>query len=177
MKKVLFIIAKNDFRDEEFFVPREILEKAGFEVKVASNTKAGETAVGFLGGEVKVDLSLDEVQVDQFDAVIFVGGAGALVNLDNETSYKIARETKEKNKLLCAICIAPSILAKAGVLQGKKATVWTSALDKKAVKVLQEHGASYQVDPVVEDGNIITANGPQSAKEFAETIARKVNLL
>ena len=167
-KKILMIIAFRDFRDEEYFLPKEIFEKEGFVVKTAS-TKKG-TALGADGGEIEVDFSLDEVDISQFDAVLFVGGPGALKYLDNEKSYQIAKETLNQEKILGAICIAPVILAKAKVLEGKKATVWSSPLDKTGIKILKENGAEYLAQDVVQDGKIITANGPQSAKKFAEKI-------
>ena len=167
-KKILMIIAFRDFRDEEYFLPKEIFEKEGFVVKTAS-TKKG-TALGAEGEEVEVDFSLDEVDISQFDAVLFVGGPGALKYLDNEKSYQIAKETLNQEKILGAICIAPVILAKAKVLKGKKATVWSSPLDKTGIKILKENGAEYLAQDVVQDGKIITANGPQSAKKFAEKI-------
>ena len=76
----------------------------------------------------------------------------------------------EKQKILAAICIAPAILAKAGVLEGKNATVWSSVLDKGPIKILEENGANYVEKDVVVDGNIITANGPQAASEFGRKI-------
>ena len=173
MKKILFIIAKQDFRDEEYFIPKSILEKE-FEVKTASNTNEGEIALGFLGGEAKIDINYKNVNVDDFDAIIFVGGQGAPKNLDDEISYKIAKETVQKNKLLCAICIAPTILAKAGVLRGKKATVWHSEINKEPIKILEENGAIFVNEDVVEDNNIITANGPKAAEKFGYKILEKL---
>jgi protease I len=167
-KKAVMIIAFRDFRDAEYFVPKEILEKAGIEVKTASNKKG--TAIGADGGDTGVDLLVSEINVSDFDAVIFVGGPGALENLDNEDSYKVAREAIEKNKILASICISPVILAKAGVLEGKRATVWHSPLDKSGVKILEEKGAIFEDKPVVADGNIITANGPGAAEDFGKRI-------
>ena len=167
-KRVLMVIAFRDFRDQEYFLPKEIFEKEGFVVKTAS-TKKG-TALGADGGEVEVDFSLDEVDVSQFDAVLFVGGPGALKDLDNEKSYQIAKETLNQGKILGAICIAPVLLAKAGVLNGKEATVWSSYLDKEPVNILRRNGAVYKEESVVVDGKIITANGPEAAKEWAGTL-------
>lgn len=173
MKKVLFVISKKDFRDEEYFIPKSILEKH-FEVKTASNTKEGEIALGFLGGEAYVDVNYENINVDEFDAIIFVGGPGALKNLDNEVSYKIANEALNKNKILCSICIAPVILAKAGVLRNKKATVWYSEVDKTPIKILESYNAVFVDEDVVEDGNIITANGPKAAEKFGNKILEKL---
>ena len=166
--KIVIIIAFRDFKDEEYFVPQEIFDKAGAEIKVASNRLG--VAQGVEGGEVNVDIKLSDLNVSEFDAIVFIGGAGAPKNLDNQDSYRIAKDAVAQNKLLCAICISPAILAKAGVLKGKRATVWTSALNKKAKKALEENGAIYQKDPIVQDGKIITADGPSVAKEFAEKI-------
>ena len=167
-KKIAMIVAHRDFRDEEYFVPKEILEGAGAEVKTASN-KMGR-ALGADGGDVEVELLLENLNPADFDAIVFIGGPGCLENLDNEDSYKVARETVSQGKVLASICISPTILAKAGVLKGKKATVWSSSMDKSSVKILEENGAIYQDEVVVIDGKIITGNGPEAAKDFGEAI-------
>lgn len=167
-KKVAMIVAFRDFRDVEYFLPKKILEEAGLEVKTASN-KIG-IAIGADGGDTDVDLLISELDPADFDAIVFVGGPGCLKNLDNEDSYKIARETVSQNKVLGSICISPVILAKSGVLSGKKATVWSSVMDRSPIKILEENGAIYQDKEVVVDGKIITANGPDAAQKFAETI-------
>jgi len=171
-KKAVMLVAFRDFRDPEYFIPKTILEKAGFETKTASN-KSG-IALGAEGGEAKINLLLKEVVVDDFDAIIFVGGPGCLEHLDNEESYRIAKEAMSKNKILASICISPIILAKAGVLKGKRATVWSSSLYKKPILDLKNNGAIYEKGPVVIDGNIITANGPKAAEEFGKTIINLV---
>ena len=167
-KKIAMIIAFRDFRDAEYFVPKEILEKAGIEVKTASNKKG--IAIGADGGDVKVDLLVSEINPAEFAAVVFIGGSGCLENLDNESSYRVAQETVSQNRVLASICLSPVILAKAGVLEGKKATVWSSVMDRSSVRILKDNGAIYQDEDVVVDGKIITGNGPGAAKEFGETI-------
>jgi len=166
--QIVMIIAFRDFRDEEYFVPKEILEAAGVEIKTASN-KTG-TATGADGGDVKVDLLVSEINPADFDAVVFIGGPGCLENLDNESSYRVAQETISQNRVLASICISPVILAKAGVLEGKKVTVWSSTMDKSSIKILEENGAIYEAKSIVRDGKIITANGPSAAKEFGKAI-------
>jgi len=167
-KKVVLIIAFKDFRDEEFFTPKAILEQAGADISVASN-KLG-LALGSQGGEVNVDITLDALTIENFSAIVFIGGEGALSSLDNETSYNIAKKAVKENKILGAICISPVILAKSGVLKDKKATVWSSTLDKSAVKMLEANGAIFEDKNVVIDGKIITGNGPQAAQEFGEKL-------
>ena len=167
-KKVAMIIAFKDFRDEEYFVPKEILEKAGAEIKTVSN-KMG-TAIGADGGDVKVDLLVSEIDPAEFVAVVFIGGSGCLENLDNESSYRVAQETVSQNRVLASICLSPVILAKAGVLEGKKATVWSSVMDRSPIKILQNNGAIYEDKRVVVEGKIITGNGPEAAEEFGQAI-------
>lgn len=173
-KNILFVLGAEDFRDAEYFVPAEILKKAGHQIFVASDTVAGETAFGADGGEVKVDSNIKEIKPEDFDMFVFVGGPGALKHLDNKSNYELIRGIVGAGKHLAAICIAPVILAKAGVLKGKKATVWSSTLDKSPVKILKEQGAFYEEKPVVSDGKIITSDGPSSAEEFGQTLREAI---
>ena len=174
-KKIAMIIAFRDFRDAEYFVPKEILEKAGIEVKTASNKKG--IAIGADGGDVKVDLLVSEINPAEFAAVVFIGGSGCLENLDNESSYRVAQETVSQNRVLASICISPVILAKAGVLEGKKATVWSSVMDRSPIKILQNNGAIYEDKRVVVEGKIITGNGPEAAEEFGKAIVEALTSL
>lgn len=172
-KKALFVIAFKDFRDEEYFQPKEILEKAGFEVFNTSSEKG--IAQGTEGGEVNINFSINNVKVSNFDVVVFIGGPGAGRNIDDKRFQQLAVEAIKNDKVLAAICIAPVILAKARVLKNKKATVWSNVLDKSAISILKEGGAEYVNKSVVIDGKIITADGPRAAKEFAEKIIEIVN--
>jgi len=164
-KKVVMIIASRDFRDEELSVPRSYLEGKGATVIVASSSL--DPAKGMLGSQVKPQMLISDIKVDEYDAIVFVGGVGAEEYWDNPTAHTLAREAVEKGKILAAICIAPVTLARAGVLKGKKATVFP-----KVSAELEAAGASYTGRTVERDGNIITANGPKAAEEFAREIAR-----
>ena len=169
-KKIVIIVAFQDFRDEEYFVPREVLQGAGAKVKTTSNQKG--TAVGADGGEAEVDFLVSELNVSDFDAVVFVGGPGCLSSLDNENSYKVVQDTISQGKVLAAICISSVILAKAGVLKNKKATVWSSSVDRSPIKILENNGANYREESVIADEKVVTANGPAAAREFGEAVVK-----
>ncbi|MCK4891211.1 MAG: DJ-1/PfpI family protein [Candidatus Pacebacteria bacterium] len=167
-KNVLFIIGSKSFRDEEYFIPFEILQKEGATITTASSIE-GEV-VGVEGGEARSTLTLKQINTKNFDIIIFVGGDGASEYFENNDAHKIIQEAVAKHKVLAAICIAPVILAKAGVLKGRKATVWSSLMNKSGAKELKEAGCNVEDKRVVIDGKIVTADGPAVAKEFAEAI-------
>lgn len=171
MKKAVIIIASEDFRDEEYFVTKEVLEKGGIYVKTACDKYK---AIGRFGGEAKADMLINDLNVDEFDAVIFPGGQGAVKLLDNELTYSIIQKTIDKKKLLAAICIAPTILAKAGVLKGKRATVWSTPVDRSAINVLRDNDAKYERKEIVIDGNIITGENAEFSQEFGEAILERL---
>lgn len=169
MKHALFIIAPENFRDEELFVPLEILEKNGIATTIAS-TEAG-VCRGKLGGEAEAVIGLNQINAEDFDALIFVGGTGAQIFWRNPAALLIAQKAVAHDKVLAAICAAPTILALAEVLQGKKATVF---LDENYEKILTDHGALLSKNEIEVDGKIITANGPAAATEFANMILEKL---
>jgi protease I len=166
--KVAMIIAAKDFRDEELLRPKEVLEAQGVKVLVVSATK--EEALGMLGAKIKPDLLLSELRVDDYAAIIFVGGVGASQYWDDPLAHKICREALEKGKILGAICIAPVTLANAGVLSGKRATVFPTEAEK-----LKGKGAIYTGAKVERDGNLITASGPEAAEDFGKAILQALS--
>lgn len=165
MGKVLFIIAQDKFRDEELLEPKRIVEESGHEAVVASVT-AGECK-GMLGATINADLAVKDANVDDYDVIALVGGQGAPELLNYPEVMELVKQAKSKDKNLAAICIAPMILAKAGVLQGKKATVYQTP---NSMAALSEGGAEMVSQDVVVDGKLVTASGPHVAKEFGQKI-------
>ena len=162
-KDILFVVAPGDYRDEELDDSRQVLEAAGYSAVIAS--KGVSTAKGMLGGSVSVDLDVANVQVADYIAVVFIGGSGAEVYFDDATVQNIAKQAVEQGKVVGAICIAPSILANAGLLEGKQATAYSSEASS-----LSGHGATYTGKAVTTDGLIVTANGPEAAEAFGEAL-------
>ena len=169
-KEIAMIIAYRDFQDEEYFIPKNIFEESGAQVSTIG--EQNDIAIGVQGGEAKIDIAIDDFDISNFGAIVFIGGQGAIKYLDNDKSYEIAQKAIEQNKILAAICISPIILAKAGVLQGKNATVWSSPMDRETIRILERNGVQYKNEQVVVDNKIITGNGPSAAQEFAETIVK-----
>jgi len=157
------IIAPERFRDEELFVTKDELEKAGHKTIIASNTKG--VCPGSRGGFATATLTLAEVKTENYDAVVFVGGGGSKLYFSNEEALRIAKEMSHKRKVVAAICLAPVILANAGVLKGKNATVAGTE-----AKTIESNGAKYMGPGVTVDGNIVTGNAPKSSRLFGQKI-------
>lgn len=168
MKSVVMIIAQDNFRDEELLQPKRILEEGGIIVKVASRKR--QEARGMLGARVMPDMTLQDIDVQDFDAVVFVGGGGSSTYWDDPLAHKISCEAYSANKIVAAICIAPVTLAKAGLLKGRRATVWSSEAES-----LKAEGAIYTPGALERDGNIITASGPTAADAFGKQILKAIS--
>jgi protease I len=162
-KKVLMVVASNGYRDEEYEQPRAVLEAEGAKVTVASSTL--KKAKGMLGGSCQPDVLLKDVNASDYDCVIFVGGTGATEYWNDAKAHDLAKEAAASGKVTAAICIAPVTLANAGLLTGKRCTVYSSEIEKVRAK-----GGHCTTMAVERDGNIITGSGPVAARDFGKKI-------
>lgn len=117
-KKALMIIAPCNFRDEEYFKSRVVLQASGIQVKTSAVTVA--EATGLLGGKAKIDIDLKDVKINDFDAFIFVGGEGVKVYFKDKTVINLVKRAGEENKIIGATSQADKILVNSGVLKNKK---------------------------------------------------------
>ncbi len=163
-KRAVIIIAPKDFRDEELFIPKEVLEKHNFKVDVASIEKG--TAIGMLGGKYKVSKLISELKIKDYEIILIAGGAGSPKYLwNNHTLLKFIKKAHKAKKIIGAICLSPAVLAEAGLLKGKKATIFPA---KIAIKELKKYGATYvKSGVVISSSQIITASSPAYAEEYA----------
>ncbi len=159
------VVGSRGFRDEEYFEPRRVFEGAGMEVVTASSREG--PVRGALGGWARADRFLAALRARDHDAVLFVGGDGAREFVESRTAWRLAREALERGKVLGATCLAPLILARAGLLRERRVTAWPEVRDEVA-----RAGALVVDDPVVVDERLVTADGPQSARRFAEAVLR-----
>ena len=169
-RRILYIIAPERFRDEELAEPRRALEAAGHHVTIAS-TRAGE-ATGMLGARIRPDATIAMVSGDDFDCLAIAGGAGAPQHLwDSAPLAALVALGYAAGKTLAAICLAPPVLARAGVLAGRRATTFPSA---RALIELRRGGATYVRESVVRDGTILTASGPEASEAFGAALVQLV---
>ena len=166
--KVLIVVAPEKFRDEEYTVPAAALQKAGIGYDIASKKRG--VCTGMLGTKVNATLSFEEVDPKSYDGIVIVGGSGAQIHLwDDDLLGEMVKYFQASAKVVAAICLAPVVLARAGILKGKKATYFNSPVSFREMRA----GGAVLVDKaVVNDARIITANGPAAAAEFADTFIR-----
>jgi protease I len=162
-KKAVLIIGSQNFRDEELFETKRVLDAALVQTVIAS-TKTG-VIQGVLGNVAEATIPVNRLKVDDYDAIIFIGGPGAAEYANNPAIMNMVRETVRKGKVLAAIGVAPTILANANVLAGIRATSFLSERDR-----LLQAGAIYTVFAVERERSIITATGPDAAVQFGRVI-------
>ena len=165
-KQIAIVVGQKNYNDEEYTTISQRLEEEGADICIASNSL--EKALGRIQGHLAPDCRIEDVDVDEFDAVILIGGYGARVYLwDDEEAHALVRRSAKAGKLVAAIGTAPVVLANAGVLENKQATVYP---DYESALALEEQGAQHVHEYLVTDGNIVTVNHSR----FADRLADKV---
>lgn len=155
---LVYLFLADGFEETEAFVPYDILHRGKQEILTVGVT--GGRAVSSHGIEVKCDISLFGAAEREPDMVILPGGMPGTTNLENSAEVKsMVKRAYESGKFVCAICAAPSVLGKMGILEGKKATCYPGFEEFL-------HGAQYVRDYCVRDGRIITACGAGAAFGF-----------
>lgn len=163
------VIAPEIFRDEEYAEPKRVLEARGAHVVTASSTPG--PCRGKLGMVANAQMGLADALLTAWDAVVFVGGGGAALFFDDPQAHAVATAAAGRDAITAAICIAPSTLARAGLLTHRRATAFPSQRED-----LEAHGATWTGEPVTVDGIFITANGPEAATAFGEALADALGL-
>ncbi|MHC4356941.1 MAG: DJ-1/PfpI family protein [Planctomycetota bacterium] len=166
-KRAALIVTSMNFNEDELFTTKRMLDAAQVQTVIAS-TKLGVLR-GALGGLAQAGVLVDQLRVDDYDAIIFISGSAEYVG--NPVALDIVRETVRKGKVLGAIGVAPTVLASAGVLTGIRATAYLTERDG-----LVQAGALYTGFPVEKERLIITATGPTAAIQFGRAIAETLTV-
>ena len=162
-KSVLIFLPQKEFNEEEFIVIKKRLLKAGRQVFITSDDHY--FCSGSKGMKVKSDTSFYNINVNNFSALILIGGTGSKAYWENRNIHKIVKKFFDLGKIVAAICSSPIILANTGILYNKKATCYSENKTE-----LINAGIDYQDKSLVIDGNIVTADSLYSAQQFAEAV-------
>jgi len=162
----IVLIFGNRFNHDLYVTVRSTLEGAGFSIQVASTTlnllQPKES-----GEPVQPDLLLEDVRVEDYDAIVFTCDTAVAFGSGRPETDRIAQEAVAQNKVVGAICNAPLELGWAGVLEGRKAT---GEPYQTCARLEQEFGATCTEAAVERDGRIITARDRYASQAFAEAI-------
>ena len=169
--KLLVAIAPERYRDEELDEPLAVFRKHGIAYDIAS-TRAGKCS-GMLGGTMQAALGFAAIDPAIYDGLVIIGGAGSPAHLwQSRDLISIAARLSAAGKVVAAICLSPVVLARAGLLNGRKATVFRTP---GAVAEVKKGGAVLAGIPVVTVGTIITSDGPAAAHAYGEAVAAALN--
>jgi 4-methyl-5(b-hydroxyethyl)-thiazole monophosphate biosynthesis len=164
--KTVLVLFADGSEELEAVTIVNILRRAGISVTLAG-LNAGALR-GSRGIELVPNTTLEDAMKRSYDMVVLPGGQPGTDNLKaDERVLKLMRQMAQQEKYMTAICAAPSVLATAGLLDGKHATCFPGSLDAFP-QVMQRPSA------VVEDGKLITSRGPGTAMDFALTLAERL---
>jgi len=161
MKRVLVPLAEG-FEELEAMAAIDVLKRAGIDVIVAG--LPGTIVKGRSGVKVVTDKRVDEVDQKSLDGIVLPGGNPGYINLGKSKKIiEIINDLDKNKKMIAAICGAPSILAKQGILDDKRATIYPG---------MERDVPRPRTAKVVTDGHIITSQGPGTAIDFALEIVK-----
>ena len=162
------IVATDGFEEWELFGPRQILQKRGAEVVLASPKlePIQATIHDDPGRTIRPDMTVEEANADDFDALILPGGVRNPDHLRmNVRTIELIKQFARQGKPIGAICHGPWLLVEADLLRGRTATSWPSIRTD-----LRNAGANVIDEAAVTDGNIVTSRNPQDVEEFTNAI-------
>src|SRR6476661_1861754 len=164
----VLIVATDGFEEWELFGPREIFQKRGAEVVLASLKRdpIQATIHDDPGRTIRPDLTIDEASADDFDALVLPGGVRNPDHLRlHDNVIELIKDFDRQGKAIGAICHAPWLLVEADLLRGRTATSWPSIRTD-----LRNAGARLVDEPAVTDGNIETSRNPRDVEAFTMAV-------
>jgi protease I len=171
IKKVLFVLMPEGFQDYEFETPYKVLNEHGYVVDVVGLQPGQATGeYGFKFTPNLVFSEMKEKDFDVYDAIVIPGGPGSTTHLWNNKELQSRVWAFHNNKKIVAtICHACGVPAQAGILTGKKATIFPSP-EAKAVFANNNVKFVDQGCVTLTEEKIITAQSPKFVNEFAAAI-------
>jgi 4-methyl-5(b-hydroxyethyl)-thiazole monophosphate biosynthesis len=164
---MIYLFLADGFEEIEAFMTVDVIRRAGIDIKTVAVGES-KTVMGTHSIPVVADAHESELGDIMPEAIILPGGMPGTTNLDNSrTVHKYIASALNSDALICAICAAPPMLGRAGLLKGKRATCFPGFEDALT-------GAIFTDERVTVDGNFITAKGMGCAAEFALAIVEKL---
>jgi len=169
MKKALFLIIPDGFRDEEYQIPKDYLEQKDVLIETASSK------TGLLAGKMgqitaNVNLLIQDINPDNYDLLAIIGGGRTFWN--DKNVIELIKQMHSQDKIIGAICSSAVLPAQAGLLTNKPGTAFGG---EPEIKELEKYQVIYQANPLEVAEKIVTADGPDSALLFAKKLWELLN--
>ena len=161
--RVLVLVADR-YNHQEYSYVVDALKRQGAHVVVASFSL--ETVHSYDGGSVKPDITFDQVELSGYHAIYIPGGYAPEKLAESELVLNLVKEARRRGLVVAAICHGPLVLARAGVIDGVKATGYSAVLDE-----LRKAGGIVVAESAVRDGDIITGTDPSALPQFTKLLA------
>jgi protease I len=162
--KRIIVLAEDRYQVLELWYPLIRLREAGAKTVVVGPKEKHVYKSGH-GYEVTTDMSVDEIRVEDCDAVIVPGGYAPDLMRRNQAMVNLVREAYHQGKVVAAICHAGWMLASADIVRGKRLTSYFSIKDD-----MINAGADWVDEAVVRDGQLITSRSPDDLPLFCQQI-------
>lgn len=164
----MLIFLENGFEDSEFIYPYYRFQEEGYKMDIVA-PKANQTYTGEHGVTFTSEISPDQVNLEDYEAVVIPGGRGPDKMRVNKGLVDIVRDANSRGMVIAAVCHAPQVLIEADIVRGKTATSWPSVRTD-----LKNAGANVVDKSSVVDGNLVTAQWPDDLPDFCRAT---INLL
>ena len=169
MLKKIAVIIDDLFEDSEYTEPASAFTKAGHKL-AHIGLKKGKTVKGKKEGtDVTIDLAIEDVSVDDFDALLIPGGYSPDKLRAHEKAVKFVKDFMASGKPVFSICHGPQLLITADVLKDRKVTGW-----KSIIQDIKNAGAVFVDEEVVEDSNLVSSRSPRDLPAFIQTSLKKL---
>lgn len=156
---MVYVMLGEGFEEAEAIVPVDLLRRAGVEVQLAG--VSGHKVTSSHGVAVECDCTLKELDEEAMEMLILPGGLGGVESiLNSERALGVIQRAGDRGAYIAAICAAPTILARLGMLDRRKAVCYPGMEDLMLSAVVQRG------TPVVVDGHLVTAEAAGSSFAF-----------
>ncbi|MCE1189208.1 MAG: DJ-1/PfpI family protein [Ignavibacteria bacterium] len=164
----MIFVPATDFNEQEYQVICQALKQHGYRIFITSD--AVTCCTGSNGMKVRNDVLLANARAANFHALILIGGYGSAAYYNNTVLHRLVKQFGQTNKVLGAICLAPNILLKAGILRGRRYTAFG-----QVTTITAGETGNYIDSPIVADGTIITGRDSNAANEFITFCLQKMS--
>lgn len=167
MVRLAMIIANDGFRDEEYFEPKKVFHDSGFQIVTAA--LSARACKGSQGAKVIPDVIVGDLDEEELDAVVIVGGQGSPALSESQSVLHLLSDTHDKGKVTAAICYGSLSLARSGIVKNKAISAFKDSFSEP---IFNQCNVSFAPEgvTVLKDLMVVSASGPAYAKKFGEAV-------